>query len=232
MNSHFTYLLILGFTLAGPLTLSFDKKVAFYKNWRSLFLAMIIPAIFYIAWDMYFTYKGVWSFNEKYYVGQIKVFNLPLEEILFFFIVPYCCVFIYECIRVYFPGIKNTKAGDRILMGLSVALLIIGIYFSNRQYTSWTFGCGAIFIALIYLPGKHIKTFNATAFLISFVIILIPFLIVNGYLTALPVVLYNNADTLRVRIYTIPFEDVFYGMLLVLMNVVFYEKLKARTASR
>ena len=63
-------------------------------------------------------------------------------------------------------------------------------------------------------------------------VILIPFLIVNGFLTAIPVVLYNDAENLNLRIYTIPFEDIFYGMLLVLMNIVIYEKLKNRKKPR
>ena len=224
MNSHFTYFLILACTLAGPLLLSFDKKVAFYKKWKPLFLAMLIPAAIYIVWDIYFTSKGIWSFNEEYYVAETKVFNLPLEEILFFFIVPYCCVFIYECIRVYFPGIKSTKTGDRILMGLAVALLIVGFYFSSRHYASWTFTFTGFFIALIYLLGNYFKGFNANAFLVSYAVVLVPFLGVNGFLTSIPVVLYNDAENLGIRIYTIPFEDMFYGLLLVLMNIVFYEK--------
>ena len=226
MNSHFTYFLILGCTLAGPLLLSFDKKVAFYKKWKPLFLSMLIPAIIYIAWDIYFTSKGIWSFNEAYYVTELKIFNLPLEEILFFFIVPYCCVFIYECIRGYFPQIKDNEPGDWILMLLAVALLIVGFYFSSRHYTSWTFSFTGVFIALIYSLGNYFKKFNAAAFLISYAVILIPFLLVNGFLTAIPVVSYNDAENLGIRIYTIPFEDVFYGMLLVLMNIVIYEKLK------
>lgn len=226
MNSHFTYFLILGCTLAGPLLLSFDKKVAFYKKWKPLFLAMIIPAVVYIAWDIYFTSKGIWSFNEKYCVGELKIFNLPLEEVLFFFIVPYCCVFIYECIRVYFPGIKNRAANNKVLIGLAVILLITGLYFSKKHYTSWTFILTAVFIVLLSSPGKYFKGFNATAFLISYVVILVPFLVVNGFLTAIPVVLYNDAENLGIRIYTIPFEDVFYGMLLVMMNIAFFEKLK------
>ena len=112
MNTHYTYFVILAASLVGPLCLSFDKKVAFYKNWKYLFLAMILPALFYIIWDIYFTSKGVWSFNEDYISG-IKIINLPIEEVLFFFIVPYCCVFIYECIRVYFPQLSGKKSCNK-----------------------------------------------------------------------------------------------------------------------
>ena len=227
MNSHYTYFLILGACLAGPLALSFDKKVAFYRNWKYLFPAMIIPALLYIVWDIYFTSKGIWSFNPEYITG-IKLYNLPLEEVLFFFIVPYCCVFIYACIRSYFPNLVNKKITDWILKGLAALLLVTGIIYYNKYYTGWTFIFTGGFIFILYLFKNFFKGFDAVSFLVSFAICLIPFLIVNGFLTAIPVVLYNDAENLGIRIYTIPFEDVFYGMLLVLMNIALYEKLKGR----
>ena len=153
MNPHYTYFLILACSLAGPLLLSFDKKIAFHKKWKYLFPAMLIPALLYIVWDIYFISKGVWSFNENYITG-IKLFNIPLEEIGFFFVVPYCCVFIYECICTYFPRLKNKKAGDIILMILAIKLLIVGFYFSGKHYTSWTFSFNAVFIALIFFVPK------------------------------------------------------------------------------
>jgi len=188
---------------------------------------MIVPALLYIAWDIYFTEKGVWSFNEAYITG-IKLYNLPLEEVLFFFIVPYCCVFIYACIRAYFPNLANKKNADLFLRTLAVLLLVTGIIYLNRYYTCWTFIFTGVFILLIYLLRKNFKNFDAVSFLISYAICLIPFLIVNGFLTAIPVVQYNDAENLGIRIYTIPFEDAFYGMLLVLMNIAIYERIKSQ----
>ena len=73
-------------------------------------------------------------------------------------------------------------------------------------------------------------------FLISYFFHLSPFLIINGILTdgnfdfnfsTDPVVWYNNNENLSIRLITIPIEDFFYSMLLLLMNVTFYEKFKS-----
>ena len=188
---------------------------------------MIIPALLYIVWDIYFTTKGVWSFNEAYITG-IKLYNLPLEEVLFFFIVPYCCVFIYACIRSYFPNLVNKKNADVFLKVLAALLLITGIIYFDKYYTGWTFIFTGAFVLIIYSVRKFFNSFDAVSFLVSYAICLIPFLIVNGFLTAIPVVIYNDAENLGIRIYTIPFEDAFYGMLLVLMNITLYEKVKSQ----
>ncbi len=227
MNNHYTYFLILAASFAGPLGLSFDKKVAFYKQWKYVLPASVIPALLYIVWDIFFTQKGVWSFNPAYITG-IHISNLPLEEVLFFFIVPYCCVFIYECIRCYFPLLKDNRKADVFMWLMAFALLVAGISYHNRYYTSWTFIFNAVFIAALYVFRNFFKSFDAISFLVSYAICLVPFLIVNGFLTAIPVVLYNDAENLGQRIYTIPFEDCFYGMLLVLMNVVLFEKLREK----
>ncbi len=225
MNKHYTYFLILAASLIGPLFLSFDKKVAFYTKWKYVFAAMVFPAMFYIIWDSYFTYKGIWSFNEKYNIG-FYIYNLPIEEILFFIVVPYCCVFIYECIRCYFPNVKGNKQADLFLKILAVVLFIAGIIFYKKQYSSYTFVLNAIFIFVVYKNKTYFKTFDATSFLLAYAICLIPFLLVNGFLTALPVVIYNHSQNFNIRIYTIPFEDAFYGMLLIFINIALYEKFK------
>ena len=224
MNSHYTYFLILGASLAGPLALSFDKKVAFYKSWKYVVPAMILPAIFYVAWDVFFTAKQVWSFNDDYITG-IHLFNLPIEEVLFFLVVPYCCLFIYACIRAYFPQLNSNGTTKRIWWVLGILLVVAALVFYTRYYTSWTFMFCGVYLLFMAVLQRKFQTFNQAAFLVSYLIILVPFLLVNGLLTSIPVVLYNDGENLGLRIYTIPFEDVFYGMLLVLMNVTIYEKL-------
>ena len=64
---------------------------------------------------------------------------------------------------------------------------------------------------------------------ISYLIMLIPFFIVNGILTGTgienEVVWYNNNENLGIRLLTIPVEDFFYGMFLIGMNIMLYELL-------
>ncbi len=222
MTEIYTYLFIMLGSIAGPLALSFDKKVAFYKSWPSLRIAIILPAVLYIAWDIYFTKIGVWQFSRYRVLGKY-FFGLPLEEVAFFFIVPYCSVFIYACIKAYLPKIENAKWATIFWYLVAALLIIFGCLNFNKYYTSWTFlGCGAALLIALIVPLVK-KNFYTLRFLLSYLIILIPFLIVNGLLTSIPVVIYNNAENLSIRIWTIPFEDVFYGMLLILMNVLIYE---------
>ncbi len=225
-----TYFLILLASLAGPLALSFDRKVAFYRQWKFLFPAILLPALFYIAWDVWFTSTNIWEFNPAHITG-IKIINLPVEEVLFFFIVPYCCVFIYECLKVYFPSLQPTRFSARFLFILALLLELVGIICLERNYTFFTFIFASIFIQLVLaLPG-FFRGFNPTLFLISYAVILLPFLVVNGFLTAIPVVTYNNAENLGVRILTIPVEDIFYGMLLILMNVALFERFRNKKSA-
>ena len=118
----------------------------------------------------------------------------------------------------------------------SLLLFVIGIIHFDKAYTSYTFLLNALFIACLFLFRNFFRGFDSLSFLIAYVIILIPFLIVNGVLTAIPVVSYNDAENLGIRIFSflpypmhnIPLEDIFYGMLLIMMNVAGYEILKRK----
>ena len=75
---------ILG-SITGPFLLSFDRKVAFYKYWKALFLAIVPVAIVFLIWDEYFTINKIWGFTPRYLIGYY-LGHLPVEEVSFFLI--------------------------------------------------------------------------------------------------------------------------------------------------
>jgi len=230
MHDHYTYWLINILTIVFPFLLSFDRKVAFYKSWRLLWPGLLISGLFFTGWDVLFTAKGVWSFSDRYITG-VKWLGLPVEEWFFFLAIPYACVFIYDCLLAYFPFRKKADKGWPVFMVLGICLLVAGLLFYDRAYTFSSFTlCGAALL-IVYLLRRKMILFRADAFLVMYLISLVPFFIVNGFLTALPVVIYNDAENLGIRLYTIPFEDSFYGLLLMLGNVGIMEGLRSRKAA-
>lgn len=220
----YTYLLINFLTVLFPVVLSFDKRVRFYKSWKFIWPGMAITGLTFLFWDVLFTAKEVWSFNTEYITG-IAFLKLPLEEILFFLTVPFACIFIYACLNYYVKwtvNIRLTRVISNLLLILSVFLLIL--YF-DKLYTTVTFGL--LFILIAYLQF-FARVEWLSRFYMAYTVSLIPFYIVNGILTSLPVVLYNDAENLGLRVGTIPFEDLFYSMALLIMNVGFFEYFKSR----
>lgn len=227
MNPHYTYLLIDVLTALFPFLLSFDKKVAFYKQWKNLWVGLLLTGAVFIAWDVWFAAMGIWSFSDKYITG-IMIAGLPIEEWAFFLVVPYSCVFIYECLLCYFPFRQKKDWGWNVMLWLGIITLAVGFMNSYRAYTFSAFSLCGFAMILLYVLRNRFPTFNAAAFVVCYIISLVPFLIVNGLLTSLPVVMYDDAENLSIRIYTIPFEDTVYGMLLMLGNVWGMEWMRGR----
>ncbi len=221
MNSLYLWINIC--TIVFPLLLSFDNKVAFYKKFKFLFPAIILTATFFLLWDEWFAQMGIWGFNAKYILGYY-IGNLPLEEVMFFITVPYACVFIYECLRAY---LKQNDLFEKLHRWFT--LLIFGIvctllyWFNDRLYTAIT--C----MLLFFMLGTHlivIKRRYMSWFYFAFAISIIPMLIVNGILTAKPVVFYNPNEIIGIRLGTIPIEDFLYNLAMLTMCIGIYEWLK------
>ncbi|MFD2513436.1 lycopene cyclase domain-containing protein [Pontibacter locisalis] len=222
----YIYLYLNIFTILFPLLLSFDKKVAFYKSWSALWPAILVNAALFIAWDALFTEAGVWGFNKEYLTG-IYILNLPLEEILFFITVPYACVFIYDVLNAYIRKDILHPYAKVIAVALILILPLIAVFNITRLYTSITF------IALAVVHLVHLRYFDTRylgRFYLAYLVHLVPFLLVNGVLTYLPIVWYNDNFNLGLRIVSIPVEDTMYSMLMLLITISVYEGLRQRKA--
>lgn len=220
---NFLYLLVDLGAISVPLLASFHPKIRLDRHWKALWPAILLAAVPFIIWDSYFTKIGVWGFTPQYLIGA-SLFGLPIEEILFFICIPYACMFTYYCFRLWKGPEMRVRAEQTvtwIFLGLCIVLGLLG---AGRYYTSSTMMWLALF--LIYLKWQA-KPRWLGLFYYSHQFLLIPFFIVNGILTGTgldkPIVWYNNAENLGVRIFTIPIEDVFYGMLLLLLNALLFE---------
>ena len=221
-----TYLLVNLCSVAIPLACSFESKLQFYKKWKALFPALLIPAVFFLIWDSIFTAQGVWGFNPQYLTG-IRIYNLPLEEVLFFFCIPYCCVFTYEVLNHF---VKRDILGKYARYGttiLAYMLVAVAFKYSNRAYTFYTSVFTLLFL-LLHLA--YLKKEYWSRLVFAYLVILVPFFIVNGILTGTgleePVVWYNDAQNLGIRLLTIPIEDSVYGFLLIASNITLFEFFK------
>ena len=222
----YTYLAINLCSISIPFIASFYKKKAFYKDWKPYFIANFIVIFFFILWDSIFTHLKIWGFNPRYLTG-INILNLPLEEVLFFICIPYSSVFIYFSIDYFFRLTFIDKYEKYITLLLLIILSFIGVLFYFKLYTSITFLLLSCLLFFVY-----IKNINMGKIYFSYLVILVPFFIVNGILTGSfideEVVWYNNNHNLQIRLGTIPIEDAFYGFLLIASIILIYEKLKLK----
>lgn len=213
------YLIINFLTVLFPVILSFDKRVQFYKNWKFIFPALLITGLVFLFWDYLFTVFNVWSFNPDYVIGAYFL-NLPIEEVLFFITVPFACIFIYECLNYYLKKDILQKISIYISYLLILLSAVMLIMFHDRVYTAITFAL----LAVVVIYAEVLKKLPyLSRFYLAYLVSLIPFYIVNGILTSIPIVIYNNAENCGLRVFTIPFEDHFYSLSLLLMNVIFFE---------
>lgn len=229
LETSWLYLGLNFFTILIPFWRSFETKyVNFKAHWGSLFKAIFITGAFFIVWDVIFTQNGVWGFTPKYLTG-IYIFHLPIEEWLFFITVPYACLFIYEVLNTFVKEDYLRLMGRPFTLLLGVILFSSAIGNSDKDYTFWNFMFAGVFLFLHYFI---IKPNYLGRFYLAYMVGLIGFFGVNGILTGAltetPVVWYNNAENLGIRLGTIPIEDIFYGLLLILMNITLYEYFKSR----
>ncbi|MFA5261124.1 MAG: lycopene cyclase domain-containing protein [Candidatus Omnitrophota bacterium] len=83
-----------------PFVLSFYPPLRFYQHKRALFFSLGLIVLMFGAWDVLATTRGHWYFNPQGILG-VWFLKLPVEEWLFFIIIPFCCIFTWEVVNFY-----------------------------------------------------------------------------------------------------------------------------------
>jgi len=208
--------------------MSFDKKLQFYRQWKYVFPPLLLIAVFYLVCDVYLTKYGIWGFNPRYH-SNVYLYSLPLEEWLFFIVVPYASIFIHESFVLYFPNFQLSYHASVAISTILIAILSITVILNfDKTYTVYIF---TVLIAALLLSFFDVSQ-AVRKFYISFLVILIPFIIINSILTGTcieeEVVWYNNNENLGFRLLTIPIEDFGYAFSLILFNLLLIAAFKNR----
>ena len=225
---HYTYLLINFFTIIICFIFSFDRRIQFYKHFKEFIISCSIVAFFFIVWDAWFTKMGVWWFNEDYLIG-FKILNLPIEEVLFFFCIPFSCVFTYYCLDKFFD-LKWANAFNTIIAFITIIVCaVVALLYHHHIYTLVT--AVLTFSTMVFIHLVSRKEWLGQASLV-YCILMLGFFPVNGVLTGTglenPIVNYNSEDFLGIRMGTIPIEDAVYGYSLYIWVLYFFYFFKKR----
>ncbi len=226
MNNYLYLILDIG-TISIPLLYSiFEKKFHFIQYLKKILISILSVAVPFLIWDFFFTLNGIWGFNEVYHL-PFTILKMPIEEWLFFICIPFSCLFTHEVLKFYLPNFKFIKNATYLL---SFFLIITASVILINNFGKWYTTINLISF-IILMSFALLKSFELLQeYLPSFLILLIPFFLVNGILTGSfiedQVVWYNDNENSGLRIGTIPCEDIFYAFNMLFSVQLIFNCLK------
>lgn len=216
------YLLFDLAVLAGPLALSLvPGPTLWVHRWSKAFVALLAGAP-WIVWDIWAAGRH-WDFADAYVLGP-RLLGLPLEEWLFFAVVPFSCLFSWEMIA---RGPTATPARWlRPLEGVVAALLIGGAAWGVALPPYTRLVLVSLAAPLVADATLATGVFLHARGLLYVGLVSILTVVFNNVLTGLPIVVYEPSAQLGFRVFTMPIEDLGFGLGLVGVVTVVFEALR------
>ena len=95
--------------LTLPLEFVFGARV--YRRFRALLLALLPEVVLFTIWDVVGIARDHWTYNARFVTGLQLPFHMPIEELVFFVVVPICGVLTYEAVGVVLGRVRRIRAG-------------------------------------------------------------------------------------------------------------------------
>ena len=106
--SHLAYLGVLAFALLGTAWLEVFLRTRVYARWRRLVLTVLPVVVVFVLWDLYAIAQAHWTFDPERTTGVLLPGGLPIDEVLFFVVIPIASVLTLEAVR----STKRWEVGD------------------------------------------------------------------------------------------------------------------------
>lgn len=106
--SRYAYLFVLAFVVVGSGWLELVLRTRVYARWRRLLLSVLPAVVVFMVWDAYAIAQGHWWFDADRTTGVTVVAGIPLEELLFFVVIPVAAILTLEAVR----SVRRWEVGD------------------------------------------------------------------------------------------------------------------------
>jgi len=222
---NYIFLIILILIFIVPLFFIITGKCDFRKKLRYAVPAILISGFLFLLWDIRFTEAGVWSYDADFTLG-IFYKGLPLEQWLFYLIIPCSGLVIYEVIKARFSALDWNNAFTAIGLLMVVGLAIAAYIYCVQVYTFYCSLLTAVYLG--YTIFRMQFKSHLTHFFLSYLVVLVPYFLLSGILSWNLAIEYHQEQVLNVRFWMMPVENLVFLFLLMLMNTTVYEYLSER----
>lgn len=216
-----TYLVILLITIAGPVIATIlSRRLRLTRlEWGKMLLVFVCVSVPFVLLDVLQHARGWWSYNTNL-VFDGRLFGLPLEEVAFFFAIPFSSLYLYSHLAKVPSLQKPISLPQRMLASIAMlAVVVLAVVEAKERTVVDALLClivistTSLLITPYQLKRHDIVWVGAIALL---------FLVVNGLLTSLPIVMYDSSFGSSLRLGSIPLADGVYNVSLLLSALFVY----------
>lgn len=188
-------------------------------DWKQLGLTYLFVSVPFVLLDAFSHSRGWWHYNPEH-VGEATLLGLPVEEVLFFFVIPFACLYLYSAMERQFKQAPVSPLFGKVTAAVLIASLGIVSVFSPYERTI----VDAVLLLAVLIAWWVIRPQFTRPFVWWSISIMLLFFTVNTALTALPIVIYGPEFGSQIRIGTVPFEDAWYNLSLLLGSWLVWSK--------
>jgi lycopene cyclase domain-containing protein len=223
--NNFVTLILLLIIAFIPLLFGSGNRTRIFPKFKYFIPAILFTCAVFIIWDNRFTQIGIWNYNPAFFSGK-EIFSLPWEKWLYYGVISWVSLFIYEWVKLKFNHLKI----DNVSLAISLVLLVVfGLtaYLSREKvYPFFTFFLLSIYFGYTLFRNRFKS--HLTHFYITFLILLIPFFILSVFLIKLPAISYDSEYTFQFHLLQLPVENIVGLFLLLFINTTITEYLAER----
>lgn len=107
----YQYLILMGLCVLVTLPLEVLFRARVYRRPRALLLALAPVVAVFSVWDVVGIVRDHWSYNPRYVTGVELPLRMPLEELVFFVVVPLCGLLTYEAVGTVLGWLRRPRRG-------------------------------------------------------------------------------------------------------------------------